>query len=553
MTPSNNLALARAKKKAAKLLKKKQWQAARIVLQEIGQMGPNDADNWMSLGHVAAKLNDPRAAQQAWQQVLSIRANCPQAHQHLAQLYCAAGAWEPATNHYRAFLALKPTDVEALGKLGIALEALGQFTEAATVYQTALSQAPACAEFLLGYGRVLRNLGHINDASGLIEQALRRQPSLGMAYLEQGLLLKLACRYDEAFAAFQRFNALVPQERETYLLNCASLAAEQEHYEESLTFYDQAVHAFPRSAYSHWARSLALLKMGRYNDGWAEFEWRRGYPEWQHQMAGFSTLAPQWQGESLAGKNVCVFAEQGFGDTLQFCRYLPNLQALGASVTFYCQPELYSLLSNIPNISVVKYGDQQVVGFDVYVPIMSLAGLLGVSLEDIKTYPPYIDADPEKMAHWEARLQHEPSSIGLVWAGSASNPLNHRRSIELATYAPLKDIAGMAFYSLQQGLSIEAKQGPAWQGIVDLDEDIQDFADTAAIIANLDLVITTDTAVAHLAGAMGRPCWVLIYSDPDWRWHGGDAWYPGLRLFKQAPGEHWSSVIGRVTEALKQL
>ncbi len=550
---SNTLALARARKRAEKLLKKRQWPEARAALQALCQQAPQEYAAWADLGEVCRSQGDLAAAEQAWQRALALRPELQRAHRGLAGLYLSAGRWALAEHHLRRCLKGAAGEHPLLGKLALALEAQGKLEEAESCYRRLLADQPATTSALLGLGRVVRQLGREAEAAALIEQLLAQAPELALAHLERGLLLRLARRYDEALAAFQRFRQLAPQERESYLLNCADLYAEQERYEAALDCYDEAVAAFPQSAYCHWGRALLLLKLGRYEEGWREFEWRRGYPDWQRQCAGFEQLAPQWRGETLAGKRVLVFAEQGFGDTLQFCRYLQPLAAQGVAVTFHCQPELLPLLAaNLAGVTVVARDPAQARGFDCYLPLMSLAGYFDVRADRLDEGVPYLCAEPDKVALWADRLVAEGRRIGLVWAGSATNPLDRRRSFGLATYAPLKRVPGLSLFSLQKG-GAEA-DGDAWQGVVDLGREIADFGDTAAIIANLDLVITTDTAVAHLAAAMGRPVWVLIYADPDWRWQaqleGRNIWYPGVRLFRQRPGESWAAVVARLVDTL---
>ncbi len=536
------------------MLKKQQWSEARLALQALCRMTPEDHGAWRDLGEVCAALGDMAGAEQAWQRALALQAELPQVHLHLARLYTAGGRWAQAEPHLRACLQHNPADTEALAKLALTLEAQGRLGEAEALYRRELAVDADRVAATLGLGRVVRGLGRREEAEALIDQVLASAPDMAMAHFEKGQLLRLGGQYGAALEAFQRFHQLAPAERETYLLNCADLYAEQEQYEAALGCYDEAVSAFPRSAYAHWGRALVLLKLGRYEQGWAAFEWRRGYPDWQRQCGRYAELTPQWRGEPLAGKKVLVFAEQGFGDTIQFGRYLPQLVAQGAEVTFHCQPALLPLFRRMAGIMVVARDTGQTNGFDACLPVMSLAAYFGARSDRVNGDLPYLCADAEKTARWREKLAGDGLKVGLVWAGAAINPVNRRRSFELATYAPLKAVPGVRLYSLQKGEAAADKQSAAWQGVVDLSEEMADFDDTAAIIANLDLVITADTAVAHLAGAMGRPVWVLVYADPDWRWQaeveGRNVWYPGAVLFRQRLGEPWSAVVARVADRL---
>ena len=555
MSKASSLALSRAKRKAEKLLKAKRLPEALAAYREFCQQAPQDHSSWLILGKLAAQLGDPASAEQAWLQALAIKPEFMEAHRLLAPMYAKHGHWVRAEPHYRACLASESGSVELVGQLAICLEAQGKTTEAAEFYRQQLASGARNATACLGLGRCLRNLGQDEKAAAMIDEALALQADLALAHFEQAQLLRQAQDYPAAIDALQRFIELEPRERESYLLSLAAVYSEQEQYEQALACYDELLKTHPQSAQAHWSRSLLLLGLGRWQEGWQAFEWRRQYPDWRRQVESYATLAPVWQGESLSAKRILVFAEQGFGDTLQFCRYLPALVEQGAEVSFHCQPELIALMDRFDGVTSLTRDVQQPPAepFDYYLPLMSLPGRLGLTSESLPQPQPYLQADEERVAHWRQALVGSDLKLGLVWAGAAINPSNRRRSYGLSTYAPIINLAGLECYSLQLDPSSADKRSASWQGLTDLAPQIKDFADTAAIIANLDLVITADTAVAHLAGAMGKPVWVLIYAAPDWRWQqDGECsrWYPQMRLFRQQLGESWDTVAARVAAAL---
>ncbi len=302
-------------------------------------------------------------------------------------------------------------------------------------------------------------------------------------------------------------------------------------------------------------RSFVLLLTKNFEEGLPEYEWRS-------RATNCTTHAfqqPGWDGTPLNGKSILVHAEQGFGDTIQFVRYLPMVQAKGGHMILECQNSLFHLLKNNAGVYDVieRTPDcKSLDHIDVHVPLLSLPGIFGTKLDTIPSVVPYIMVDPGLVKQWRTRLSHNDAyKVGIVWAG---NPLHkyvyYKRSCSLADFAPLVDIPGLVFYSLQKGpASVEANDPPKGMNIINLVDELNDFTDTAAVIANLDLVISIDTSVAHLAGAIGKPVWNLLSFVPDWRWlldRDDSPWYPGMRLFRQTQLNNWEGVFKQVKMAL---
>ncbi|KKK84230.1 hypothetical protein LCGC14_2785440, partial [marine sediment metagenome] len=329
---------------------------------------------------------------------------------------------------------------------------------------------------------------------------------------------------------------------------------EQGKLDEAIASYDRAIALQSDYAEAHMNRSFALLLTENFEQGWQEYEWRlrakdRASPTFQQ---------PRWDGSPLNGRTILVHAEQGLGDTIQFIRYLPLVKARGGHVIFECQKPLYRLLKSCAGIDEIieRTSTRKLLAqFDLYIPLPSLPGIFGTTLNTIPSDSSYITVDPDLVTQWRIRLGHnEDFKIGIVWAGNPDHNMDRARSCSLADFAPLVDIPDLTFYSLQKGpASAEANDPPKGMKIVNLEDELNDFADTAAVIANLDVVISVDTAVVHLAGAIGKTVWTLLPFVPDWRWlqnRDDTPWYPTMRLFRQTPLNDWTGVFEQVKKVL---
>jgi hypothetical protein len=286
---------------------------------------------------------------------------------------------------------------------------------------------------------------------------------------------------------------------------------------------------------------------GNFREGWEEYEARWDTESFGAVKRSFSQ--PLWRGEPLAGESILLHAEQGFGDTMQFVRYVPLVASRGGQVVLEIQPRLRRLLGNLPGAAKVIVRGEELPEFSWHCPLLSLPLAFDTRLANIPAKVPYLYPGEMEVQKWSRRLQGDGLRVGLAWAGNPNHVREGERSIPLEQLAPLMQVAGTTFYSLQKGPATAQIHKLPGIRLIDLDSQQNDFADTAAIIANLDLVITVDTAVAHLAGAMGKPVWVLLHHVPDWRWllHRDDSpWYPAARLFRQTIAKDWTSVIGRV-------
>lgn len=395
----------------------------------------------------------------------------------------------------------------------------------------------------------LHEAGQCEQALQLYDDAVSRWPSLALLWNNRGTTLLELARYAEAAESYRRALQLAPELHDARVA-LASCLQSLGYLSEAQAACDIVLQAVPDHAEAHWNQALLLLLQGNYAMGWQEYEWRwkkRRFTSPQRQF-----MQPPWQGEPLTGKTILIHAEQGFGDTLQFCRYLPFLAASASQVVFECHPQLTALMATVsPGITIVAMG-QPLPPFDCHLPLMSLPRLFGTTLETIPAAVPYLQPPAGRLPFWQSVLPERKGTVrvGLCWARKRFPDPDRCCPADLLEI--LSTCVGVEYYSLQVdsfGLGRPALQ------LVDLTSQLLDFADTAAFISQLDLVISVDTAVAHLAGALGVPCWVLLSTDVDWRWllkREDSPWYPTLRLFRQQQPGNWVELLERVAMALQE-
>ncbi|MHB8284179.1 MAG: tetratricopeptide repeat protein [Caulobacteraceae bacterium] len=494
-------------------------------LRAVVQQAPNDPDAHNNLGAVLSDLGRLEEAQAAYIAAVTLKPDHAEAYHNLGGVLRVQGQLDAAEACYRNALILRPDQPQTHNNLGVCLVGMGRLPEAEACFRASLDLAPDQAEALNNLGSVHRQLGRFAQAEPIFRQALAIRPRYPDAQNNLGNTLISLGDFTGAQAQFR-----------------AVIAARPDHAE------------------AHANLALTLLAAGELDEGWREYEWRwkaKGLKARPHV-----TAAPLWTGEPLAGRTLLLHAEQGLGDTLQFCRYAPLIT--GGRVVMEVQAPLVELMTTLGGgIEVIARGDPAP-AFDVQCPLVSLPRAFGTRLETIPARIPYLSVDPVRRAIWRARLAPlEGLKVGLVWAGGArpdqpaTNAVNARRSMTLAAMAPLGGVAGVSFVSLQKGQPAEAEalSPPEGLALLEFADDLHDFADTAALTATLDLVISVDTAVVHLAGALGKPVWMLNRYDTCWRWLLGredSPWYPSLRQFRQAEAGNWAAVVDDVAAALRR-
>jgi FKBP-type peptidyl-prolyl cis-trans isomerase 2 len=455
-------------------------------------------------------------------------------------------------------LDVKPTqvDYEAADnfyKKGVELQDKGQIDEAIVYYQKAIDQNPNHIGAYYNLGVAFQGKGLIDQAIVYYEIAIGYNQEFVDAHHNLGVAFKEKGQFDEALICFQRVLQLKPDHAGAYY-NAGNVLVAKGRYDDAMQFYRKAIEIDPGNADAHWNTALLNLLSGNFEEGWKGYEWR-----WKLKgvMAGRQFSQPLWDGSDLNGRTILLYAEQGFGDTLQFIRYAPLVAKRGAKVAVECQKELTALLGNVKGIERIIPHGEALPEFDVRYPLLSLPLIFNTTLQNIPAEIPYLSVEPSLVLRWGARIASNNGQfkIGLVWSGDPGLKNDRSRSCSLDIFSPLAHYDHITFYSLQKGeASAQANNPPKDLKLIDYTEEISDFADTAAFILNLDLVISIDTAVAHLAGALGKPVWTLLPFVPDWRWmlnREDSPWYPTMRLFRQpAPGD-WESVVNRIEETLK--
>lgn len=507
---------------------------ARAALEDVLAADPGHLDAMNSLGVVAWELGDRQAAVDCFVRAVALDPGNAVRLRNLGMVLFESGRLEEAANAYRLAVRLAPEDAQACHSLAVVLRALERWDEAAAMAAQAIGLAPGFATAYETLALILAARRQFDTATKLLREAVRCAPGSFSAWHNLGHLLMAANALDEAVAAFE-----------------TALAGQPDHPEIRMNL------------------GMARLKCGDFTRGWADYEQR-----WRTRaFAGHlrPAMLPRWDG-SAAPRTLLLSAEQGLGDTLQFCRFAPLVAGRGHHVVLEVDPALVSLLQDSlgsERLAVVARdaGYPGIAGLppvDAHCPLMSLPLVLGIDADTIPAVP-YLRADPVRAAAWAGRLAAAGPGlkVGLVWAGNpraGGTPTVRdwvaRRAIALAGLRPLLDLPGITFVSLQKGEAAAELSAAPSGTIVDAAAELGDFADTAALVAALDLVIGVDTAVCHLAGAMGKPVWLLAQFDCCWRWQRSRAdspWYPATRLFRQTADRSWEPIVDDVRRALGEL
>jgi tetratricopeptide (TPR) repeat protein len=480
---------------------------------------PESAEAQQHLGEAQERAGDLQAAANSYQRALALKPDSADLHCHLARALYRGGALLPAAELYRRALVLDPKKYEVYNDLGLVLTDLGNFPAALEVFRRSLINNPRSAKTIAGLGRLFERKGDLISAAEAYRDAIKLDPNLPAALLDLGFVLYGLGELAEAADCFARLRALQPDSAEATV-----------------------------------NLGLIHLLQGNLAAGWAEYEsrWKVGVGDDR------KFLERRWKGEALGGERILLYAEQGLGDTMQFVRYVPLVAARGGEVVLEVQPALWDLLAHTEGASRVIRRGETLPEFRWQCPLMSLPLALGTELNTITARVPYIVPDAVRVEAWRERLQKKKNTrrIGLAWAGNPAHPRDRLRSIALEQLMPLLNVAGTTFYSLQFGSGAEQmKQLPPGVQLIDLGDELKEFGNVAAIVANLDSVISIDSAVAHLAGALGKPVWILLNKGCDWRWfleREDSPWYPTARLFRQTTPGQWQEVVNRIETELRQ-
>jgi tetratricopeptide (TPR) repeat protein len=561
-----------------------QYEQAISMYRRALSMSPNYPEAYNNMGMALRAQSKLDEAINAYRQALSLRPDSPETLNNLGNALGAKGQWDQAVDSYRTALSLRADYAEAHNNLGYALNAHKLYDQAIVSYRRALELQPRSAVTWCNLGNALRETAEWDKSIAAQRQAVALDPNLAEAYFGLAAALLEKVQLDEAQAAAHRALALNPQYAQAHnvlgnilqgkselnsALDCYEKTLELEpsqlvalvnignvmhlkgEYGAALDIYRRVLTIEPDHVHAHWNLGLVSLLRGEFREGWAEYEWRRKIPEFRQAIARLDR--PLWDGSDPTGQRILLHGEQAFGDTIHFARYIHAVISRGAAVSVAAGPNIIRLLSSIPGVEQFAADVQSLPDFDMHCPLPSLPHVLQI------TEPfwsgPYLSADPElkpKFAEFIARAEGK-LKVGLVWAGGLRPP---GRSIALSQLAPLAH-PGIQLYTLQIGPGREQVQSPPpGMNLIDPTAAISDFADSAALVDQLDLIISIDTAAAQLAGALGKRVWTLLKFVPDWRWllHRDDSpWYPTMRLFRQETDGDWEKPISRLAAELRGL
>jgi tetratricopeptide (TPR) repeat protein len=497
-------------------------------------------------------------AEAVCRQILQAQPNLPEAEHLFGIIAHQSGRLAEAIEHVQRAIQLAPQVALFHANLGEMQRIAGRPRRAVEAARRALKIEPKMPAALSNLGVALFELKEYADAAEAQRKAIAVQPDFAEAHGNLGNALHGLKRFDEAIAAYRRALELKPDYADAWA-NLGTALHHGGYFEEAVAVLRRAIAVAPHHANAHTGLGLLLLMRGDFGEGWEEYEWRLRSTE----RTGPRFPEKPWQSENLAGKHIYVQAEQGFGDTLHFARYLPLLAARAGSVTVRVHQQIVTLLrESMPGITVL--GDRgEPAPYQCDAVLLTLPRLFKTRLETIPAHVAYLRAPAEQTQRWRTRLAHMPGlKVGLAWAGNPEHVNDHRRSIDLKLLQPLFAVHGASFASLQVGqrsadlkkLQRAEKGKDVAHAIEDLGPALTDFVDSAGAMSALDLVITVDTSFAHLAGALGKPVWVLLPWVTDWRWmfdREDNPWYPTMRLFRQKRGEDWNDIIPRVAQELE--
>ena len=508
---------------------------------------------------------------------------------HLGMSLRSLERLDEAVDSYDRAIALRPAYAEAFCNRGNALRLLGRREAALSSYDNAVALRPSYADAYYNRGALLEDFERFDDAVAAYETALALNPEFPQAQNNLGNALRAVCRYEESLAAYDRAIALVPRYAEA-LTNRGNVLRDLQRLDEALASHERALALKPGLAeafnnrgsvfhamrlfddakrdYRHTLKldpghvearaSLGLthLLLGEWEEGWEHYELR--FRKRHNAARRPDNPASEWFGEDLAGKRLLLYGEQGFGDMIQFVRFVPLMRERGAAVAIQVPRRLHRLLSTIQGDAEFVDTVTPDMRFDFQIALMSLPRALGIRPDDVPAQTPYLRVDARRSEIWRARLGESGFKVGIAWQGNPAGNVDNGRSFPLRVFEPLGGIEHVRLISLQKNFGAEQLDRKPPGMIVErpgfeFDDGTDAFIDTAAMMANLDLVVTSDTSIAHLAGALGRPVWIALKHVPDWRWQldrGDCPWYPTARLFRQARPGDWDGVVAQMAAAL---
>jgi tetratricopeptide (TPR) repeat protein len=527
------------------------------LLQAI-KLEPENASSYANLANAYSFIGEYSKAISSCEKAVELEPKRAEFHQNLGSFLQKNGDLDSALISLRRALILNPESAPIYNNIGSILNDLGRIDDAAGSYLEAHKLDPESDIIMLNLAMAMHNLKNFTEAKSLFEQLIDRDPNRYNIWVNYGNTLYELGENENALNAFNMAITLNENDSNSHR-NRGLVLQRLGEWQEAMKSFNNAVSIIPDDATVLFPRGMLRLKLGDYVNGWADYEWRFESVGLDF-VPGSAWQYSHWDGRSFEGKTIVVYHEQGLGDALQLLRYLPLVKERGGRLIFACGVPLMRLVENsIPEVDkVISRLENHKLRYDYHVALMSLPRIFKTELETIPPLAPLLRADESTVKFWETKIQDKDMfNIGLVWSGNPEQGDNKYRSCSLADFAPIAEIPGIQFYNLQLG---EAKDQIAEQAgtmeIIDYSDSLHDMQETAALIENLDLVLTVDTSVAHLAGAMGHPVWVILWFNHCWRYlleRNDSPWYPTMKLYRQPELGDWKSVMSNVNEDLAVL
>jgi len=528
---------------------------AESIFKEILRLAPQSREAVHFLGLISYRKGDSEAALKYLKKEIDLNPADTTLYNNLGVLLKGNGRLEEAIEYFRKAIHSNPDFLDAHYNLGNALHMKGNLEEAITCYRNVLHLKPGDYEAWNNLGNVLKEKECFDEATASYQEALQINPNFTLAYSNLGTVFQDQGEFEKAKQAYQKALEIDPRFLSAYN-NMGVAMREQGYLDVAIAYFQKAVDINPADSEAHWNMAITSLLAGKLAEGWREYEWRFKRKNVIVVERMFSQ--PRWNGSDIQGRVIVLYAEQGLGDTLHFIRYAPLVAGKGATVIVECQKELVPLVRSVQGVADVFEKGAELPAFDVWCPLLSLPLLFATTSESIPANVPYLQVQKEMKETWRQRVLGDPPGfrVGLVWAGNPKYRHDRIRSCPFELFRKLGEIEGVLLYSLQKGGAAgQAKLPEGKTDLIDYMEEVRNFADTAALIENLDLVISVDTAVLHVAGAIGKRAWALLPYAPDWRWllnRKYSPWYPMMRLFRQPKYGDWESVLNEVSCELRK-
>jgi Flp pilus assembly protein TadD len=525
---------------ADRLLQLGQLEPAAATLKRVLEFRPNSLEALPRLAQVQALLGQHAAALGNYLAAAQLAPGDFRILNNLGALLLDMQRPEEAIPWYRKALALMPNDTGVLDNLGVALRKSDRLAEAVACHEQAVRLAPTNARSHNSLGVALMEMDRMDEAIACYRRSLALDPSSHRTHNNLALAFKALGRRDESLAGFRHAAKIAPSDAQS-LRNLGAALSENRRFDEALALFRRSLELDANDAEAHFHVAVVALVTGDFATGWREYEWRPQRTD---------PSIPIWNGASFVGRTVLLRTEQGFGDLIHFVRYAALVKARGGTVVLEARSELASLLATAPGVDRVVEVGAPLGPVDAQANLGSLPGLFGTNLTNIPATVPYLRVAPERVESWRQRLGPRAGlRVGIAWQGSRTHPNDRQRSVDPARFAEIAAIRGVQLVSLQKG----ATKRPSFP-LLDRTDEIESFLDTAALVKNLDLVVTVDTSVAHLAGALGVPVWVAVPFAPDWRWlldREDSPWYPTMWLVRQSGFDRWDDVFARMARELE--